>query len=230
MDPGIIALAGIFVLAALLLAGSIARGRATARKLVEAGFTRCDAEAPALAAALAEVMGGHPPAPRRIHQLGRCFKRPGGWGHIYHLGVVDRTHADDAGVGTEHQATGGRFDLYLLDLPDPGRVASGPVSVFFCPRAPRPLQLLLEKLVRSDPRGVPLEIAKSVHTQSFIAAFGAEPGKLDERLPAATQERLARAAALGFLSAHFGAGKLALAAAPDRPDVQQQLAYVGEWA
>lgn len=230
MDPGIIALAGIFGLAAVLLGWSIARGRATARKLVEAGFTPCDAEAPALTLALADVMGGHPPAPRRIHQVGRCFKRPGGWGHVYHLGVIDKTHADDAGVRTDRHAIGGRFDLYLIDLPDPERVASGPVSVFFCPRAPRPLQTLLEKLVKSDPRGVPLEIEKSARTQSFIAAFSAAPGKLDERLPAASQERLARAAALGFLSAHFAAGKLALAAGPDRPDVQQQLAYVGEWA
>jgi hypothetical protein len=230
MDPGILALAGVFGLGLALLGWSMARTRATARKLVEAGFTPCDAEAPALTLALTDVMGGHAPAPRRIHQVGRCFKRPGGWGHVYHLGVVDRTHAADAHTRGDHAATGGRFDLYLIDLADPERVASGPVSVFFAPRAPRPLQLLLEKLVESDPRGVPLEIEKSARTQSFIAAFGAAPGKLDERLPAATQERLARAAALGFLSAHFAAGKLALAAAPDRPDVQQQLAYVGEWA
>jgi hypothetical protein len=229
METGVAALTGVFVLAALLLGWRIARGRATARRLIDAGFTPCDEEAKALALQLAEVMGGHPPAPRRTYQVGRCFKRAGGWGLVYHLGVVDTTHADRT-RDAEHAAIGGRFDVYLIDLPDPERTSQAPVSVFLSPRTARPLQQLLRQLVKSDPHGVPLELAESPCSQAFLAAFSDRPGKLDERLPARTRERLARAAEHGFIAAHFAAGKLALAAVPDRADVQQQLACVGEWA
>jgi hypothetical protein len=125
METGVVAPTGVFALAALLLGWRTARGRATARRLIDAGFTACDEEAKALAVQVAEVMGGHPPAPRRTYRVGRCFKRAGGWGRVY---------------------------------------------------------------------------------------------------------QLARAAEHGFIAAQFAAGKLALAAVPDRADVQQQLAHVGEWA
>src|SRR5262245_39859209 len=120
MDPGAIVFAGIFVLAAFLLWRSVARGRASAARLREAGFAPCDDEAPALARVLAEVTSGPPPAPRRSYQMGRCHKRAAGWGMLYHCAVVDRTNV---GQRQDDDAIGGRFDLFLLDLPDPEQVA-----------------------------------------------------------------------------------------------------------
>src|SRR4029453_640015 len=64
MDPGSLAFAGVFVLAAVLLWRSFARGRESAARLREAGFAPCDDEAPALARVLAEGTSGPPGGPR----------------------------------------------------------------------------------------------------------------------------------------------------------------------
>lgn len=229
MDVGMLAFAAIFGAAALLLGWSFARSRAVAKRLLAAGFVACDDEAPLLLRMLGEVAGGHPPAARRAYRVGRCFKRPGGWGMLYRLGVVDETNVD-TGADSETQNLGGRFDVYLLDLPDPERIHRGPVSVYLAPSAPGVLQRLLAALVKSDPIGVPLELGETPAARAFLAAFADRPGKLDERLPAATQERLAKAVDQGWFAAHFGAGKLALVVQPDRPDLDRQLAYVAEWA
>ncbi|HSD26221.1 MAG TPA: hypothetical protein VLL75_02905 [Vicinamibacteria bacterium] len=228
MDPGIVALGAIFALAGALLAWSVARGRAIARRLLEAGFVACDDDAPVLLRALSELAGGHPPAVRRVYEVGRCFKRAAGWGMLYRFGVTDKTHADTDGIH-ESAPTGGRVDVYLLDLRDPERVARGPVSVYLAPSAPGPLQRLLAGLVKSDPHGVPLEL-DGPHAGAFLAAFSDRPGKLGDLLPAETQQRLAKGVDQGFHAAHFGAGKLALEVQHDRPDVDRQLAYLAEWA
>lgn len=227
MEPGVLAAIGIGALCALLIGRSLARTRAIDRRLAAAGFTPCDDQAPALLRAFGAVAGGHPPAAPRSHRIGRCFVRAAGWGELHRFAAVDQTHADR---DRDASPMGGRSDVYLLDLPDPERHAGGPVSVFLAPRAPRPLQALLAGLVKSDPLGVPLELPDGPHARAFLAAFAAAPGKLDALLPRATQERLARAAELGFFAAHFGAGKLALVVLPDWPNLDQQLAYVAEWA
>lgn len=229
MDPGILALAAVFVVAGLLLAWSVARSRAVAKQLLAAGFVACDDEAPALLRTLGDVAGGYPPARRRVYEIGRCWKRPGGWGMLYRIGVADVTHAE-AGPDSERQSLGARFDFYLLDLPDPERVSHGAVSVYLAPSAPGVLQRLLAALVESDPIGVPLELGDTPHARAFLAAFSDRPGKLGERLPPATQERLAKAVDQGWFAAHFGAGKLALSVQHDRRDVDRQLAYLAEWA
>jgi hypothetical protein len=227
MDPGILALGAVFALAAALLAFGVARGRAIARRLREAGFVGCDDEAPALLRALSEVAGGHPPAPPRVYEIGRCFKRPAGWGMLYRLGVVDKTNAERQ--GDDSAPTGGRVDVYLLDLPDAARLAHGPVSVFLAPSAPGPLQRLLAGLVKSDPRGVSLEL-DGPYAGAFLAAFSDRPGKLGDLLPAETQQKLAKLVDQGFHAAHFAAGKLALEVQHDRPDVDRQLGFLEEWA
>lgn len=227
MDPGWVAFIGIWVVAAFLLWRSFARGRETGRRLLAAGFARCDEEAPALLRILGEVAGGHPPAPRRSYEIGRCFKRAAGWGVLYRCAVVDRTNVEG---DRDSEATGGRFDLFLLDLPDADRVARAPLSVVLAPGSSRMLNGLLGRLVKLDPHGVPLELPSGPRAGVFLAAFSDAPGKLDERLPEATQERLARAFEAGFFSAHFGAGKLALEGFPDWRGIDRQLAYLAEWA
>jgi hypothetical protein len=225
MNTGVLALGALFSGAALLWAWKTARGRAVRRRLLECGFVPCDAERVQLALELARVAPGSPPGARRSYRIGRCFKRAGGRGVLYRCAAVDRTHA-----ARSVDAIGGQFDVYLLGLPDPMRVARAPVTVFLTPRAQGPLRELLAALVRADPHGHELELASPTLANCFLAAFGDRPGKLDEFLPGATQEKLMRAAEAGFFVAHFGAGKLALAAIPDRADVDRQLAYLAEWA
>lgn len=228
MEPGVLALAAIFAVAASLLWWSFARARASRRKILAAGFVACDEEAPALLRALYDVAGGHPPAARREYEIGHCFKRPGGFGMVYRIGVVDKTNADSNG-SSDRAPMGARFDVYLIDLRDAERVSHGPVSVFLAPRAPAALSRVLAGLVQLDPHGVPLEIEDPKRAKWFLAAFSDRPGRLDERLPIETQERLSKGAELFFLSAHFGAGKLALVGQHDRIDIDRQLAYVAEW-
>jgi hypothetical protein len=227
LSTGAVALGSIFAVAGLLLAWQAVRRASIRRRLLESGFEACDGEAAPLGAELSRIAPGFPPGPRRSYQVGRCFKRAGGRGPLYRLEVTDVTN-----VGDRHRtnATGARFDFYVFDLPDPERTARAPLSVFLAPPAPGPLQALLAQLVKIDPHGTALEIGDPAHARRFLAAFADRPGTLDERLPAATQERLARAMEAGFFVAHFGAGKLALAAFPERPDVDRQLAYLAEWA
>ena len=213
----------------MLLWWSFARARASRRKILAAGFVACDEEAPALLRALYDIAGGHPPAPRREYEIGHCFKRPGGFGMVYRIGVVDKTNAESH-ASSDRVAMGARFDVYLIDLRDAERVSHGPVSVFLAPRAPGPLQRVLAGLVKSDPHGVLLEIEDPLRAKWFLAGFSDRPGKLDERLPVETQERLSKGAELYFLAAHFGAGKLALFGQHDRVDIDRQLAYIAEWA
>jgi len=63
-----------------------------------------------------------------------------------------------------------------------------------------------------------------------VAAYGESSGKLDERMPAAVQEKLARAAAHGFFIVHLGGGKAGFAVLPNHRDVDRELAYLAEWA
>lgn len=227
MNPGIVALGAVFSFAALLMAWQLARGRGIRRRLLESGFVACDDEAPRILEELHRMAPGFPPAPRREYEIGRCLKRAAGRGVLYRCALVDRTNVDRP----RDNAMGARFDLYLLDLPDPERVARGPVSVFLAPSGPAPLRALLAGLVKLDPHGFSLELpGDPQHAAIFLAAFSDRAGRLDERLPATTRERLMRAAGVGCLVAHFAAGKLALLLLPDRVDVDRQLAYVSEWA
>jgi hypothetical protein len=140
----------------------------------------------------------------------------------YRFTVTDLTNADP-----ERAPLGGRFEAYLLDLHDAERVTRRPISLFFAPKGPGVFRALVQKLITADPHGVTLELP---HSPTFVlAAFGAEAGTLDDALPAATQDRLLRAAGHGFFGAHFGGGKVALLALPDQQDVLRQWHYVVEW-
>jgi hypothetical protein len=54
-------------------------------------------------------------------------------------------------------------------------------------------------------------------------------GALDDLMPAAVQEKLARATAHGFFIVHVGNGKAAFAALSNHRDVDLQIAYLAEW-
>jgi hypothetical protein len=214
-------LGAVFALAALLMLWNGSRRRAIRRRLEQHGFVRCEEQTEAIREAFAMVAGGHG-ASRRRYQVAHCYKRAGGRGTAYRFTVADLTNADP-----ERGALGGRFDAYLLDLPDAVRLAHRPVSVFLAPTGPGLLRSLIQKIVAADAHGVALGLPPA--DTSVLAAFGAEAGTLDDALPAATQDRLRRAADHGFFGAHFGPGKVALVALPDRQDVERQWHYVVEW-
>ena len=224
MDTGVWVLAGIFAFAAILIVAGVRRRSAVRKRLLAQGFEACDDQAPALLQAWSEVAGGLGPAERRKFQVRSCFRKPAGWGMVHRFAVSDVTNAD-----SRNNAMGGRYDAYLIDLRDPESVFHAPASIFLSGSGSKLFRRVLEKLVSLGALGVRLEIPKRPGCERFFAAFGASPGKLDDALPAATQERLARAADLGFFAAHLGAGKLGLAALPDQKDVDRLWNYVSEW-
>jgi hypothetical protein len=223
MDTGVVVLGGVFALAVLVMVWNASRRRALRQQLEREGFVPCEEETDRIRQAFAAVAGGHGATPRR-YEVAHCYKKPGGRGMAYRFAVADVTNAD-----AERAPLGGRFEAYLIDLHDADRVARRPISLFFAPQGPGVLRTLLQKLVTADPHGVALEVPRSPSTASVLAAFGAQAGTLDDALPAATRDRLLRAAEHGFFGAHFGGGKAALLALPDRQDVQRQWHYVVEW-
>jgi hypothetical protein len=74
-----------------------------------------------------------------------------------------------------------------------------------------------------------LELGNYPWSATIVAAHGKTAGKLDDLVPQAVQEKLARAAAHGFFIIHLGNGKAAFAALENHRDVDVQLAYLEEW-
>ena len=226
METGALVLGGIFAGAIALMVLNARHRGAVERRLLAQGFERCDEQLPVLRQALLDVAGGLGPAPRRDYRIGRCFRKAAGWGMVYRFAVSDETHADQP----DGRGVGASFDAYLLDLPDAERLSAAPACVYFAPGNSRAFRMLIEKLVKLSPMGAPLEIRTDTPwTRSFVAAFGENPGKLDDSVPPGTQERLSQAAGAGFFAAHFGRGRLALFALPGRKDVETHWNFVAGW-
>jgi hypothetical protein len=138
--------------------------------------------------------------------------------------VLDQTHAD-----AERKAYGGRFDAYLIDLRDPASIAHRPAAVYVAPGTSALFSAMMRGLIELDPPGAPLEIRRRPGMETLIAAFGESPGKLEDALPASTQERLARAGPAGFFAIHFAGPRAAFYALPDTRDVAKHWQYLSEW-
>jgi hypothetical protein len=74
-----------------------------------------------------------------------------------------------------------------------------------------------------------LELGDHPWRETIVAAHGDVVGRLDDAMPEAMQDRLARAAAHGFFTIHVGGGKVALAANPAHRDVDAQTTYLNSW-
>lgn len=225
MSTGALAFIGIFALAAFCALWNLRHRRGVERRLLALGFERCDADAPALERAwqaLARAHGAH-----AEHEIcvGRCLRRAAGWGLLHRFDVTERTPGPERG----EPSVGAHFPAYLLDLREPDGVARAPVTLYLLSSGNRLARALIEKTIELAPPGQKLELTRHPGSESILSAYGSKSGKLDDVMPAAVQQRLARAAAQGFLSVHLAAGKAGFAVNPGHRDIDAQLAYLTEW-
>jgi hypothetical protein len=221
MDPGWIALAGIFALAAVCALWNFSHGRSIERRLAAQGFEPCDAEAPAIEATWRALTASN--ASEVELRVIRCRRRGG----LYHFTVRERSahqraSDDTANPGSSHPA-------YLLDAREPESLSRGAVTLCVLP----PGRPLMRKLIagmmafcESWPR---LDVGAHPWSAAIVAAHGETGGTLDDVVPAGVQEKIARAQAHGFFQVHLAKGKAAFVALPNHLDVDRQLAYLAEW-
>jgi hypothetical protein len=224
MEPGVLALLGVFAIAAVCALWKFSHGRSIERRLAAQGFEPCDAEAPSLEGAWRNVAGCEASTELR---LVHCRRRAGTRRALYHFTVRERPEQ----TGTHETASpGASYPAYLLEVPNPKSVSRGAVTVHVLPPGSAIMRKLLAGVIglsQSRPR---LEIGTHPWSTSIVAAHGSAPGKLDDLVPTAVQEKLARAAANGFFIIHLADGKAAFAALSNHRDVDRQLSYLAEWA
>jgi hypothetical protein len=224
MDTGVLVLAGVFALAAIFAVWNLAHRRSIERQLEARGFASCEGEAPAVEQGWRTITGAG--APDEITIL-RCRQRSTSRGTIYHFIVRVRSSrggSDDTdGPGASHPA-------YLFDLRDPSAAGRSGVTLHILPPTSARVRKLIAGMAgRTDPRPQ-LEIGPHAWSPAIVAAFGDAAGRLDDVLPMATQEKLAKASAHGFFTVHLRGGHAALVANPAHRDVEAQLRFVNDWA
>ncbi len=225
MSTGALAFIGIFALAAVCALWNLLHRRGIERRLLALGFERRDADAPALERAWQALARAHGAcADHEIHVSG-CLRRAAGWGLLHRFDVVERA----LGSGRGEPRVGAHFPAYLLDLREPDGVARAPVTLYLLPSGNRLARALIEKTIALAPPGQKLELTRHPGAESILSAYGSAAGKLDDVMPAAVQQRLARAAAHGFLSVHLAGGKAGFGVLPSHGDVAAELAYLSEW-
>jgi hypothetical protein len=225
MSTGLFVLIGIFVMAAGFALWNARLRRGVEQRLRALGFEPCAADAPMLERAWRAFEGDPERAPEREIRVGRCLRRAAGWGLLHHFQVSERVLGPELGEPSAPSL----LPAYLLDLREPDAVARAPVTLYLLPPGNRLARALIEKTIGLAAPGRKLELAGHPATESILAAYGPAPGKLDDVMPAGVQQRLARAAAHGFLCVHLGGGKAGFAVLPNHRDVDAQLAYLAEW-
>jgi hypothetical protein len=219
MSTGALVGIGVFALAALSTAWGVLHRRGLARRLRYAGFEPCDADAPALERVWRSFGGAD-----EVRVSG-CLRRAAGWGLLHRFEVneqpKERPH--------DEPVLGARFPAYLLDVHDFDTLARGAVTLYLLPAGSALARALIEKTLALSPPGAALELTRHPGTEPILCAYGDRPGKLDERMAAAVQQRLARAAAAGFMRVQLAAGKAGFAVLPGHRDVEAELAYLAEW-
>lgn len=225
MEAGIVALAAVFALGALSFVWNARLRRGATRRLAALGFEPCDSEQPALQIAWRALVGatGRP----RDLRVTSCTRRAAAWGMLHHFDVSDETHANDASQDRVHVGTA--YSAYLLDLRDPATVHRGPVTLYVLPPGAAVMRALIRGVIAADAPGARLETSDQPWTRSILAAYGVTPGKLDDVVPPAIQEKLARAADHGFLRIHLADGKAGFEVLPARRNVDAEWTYLSEW-
>jgi hypothetical protein len=146
---------------------------------------------------------------------------------VYHFTVRERpaegrTSDDTANPGASYPA-------YMFDVRNPDSLSRGAVTLYVLPPGSTVLRKLLAGVIDLGEPRPRLEIGAHPWSASIVAAHASSAGRLDDLVPAAVQEKLARAAAHGFFIIHLGNGKAAFAALSNHRDVDLQMAYLGEW-
>lgn len=219
-------LIGVFVFAGVMLVVKHRARRAAEERLQAIGFVPCDSEAPALLDTYTRLARGHLPGADTEFQVARCFKRPAGAGFVYRFTATDlsrrKPRADDSAPVAPVS------DVYLLDLGARAKAVLRPCSLFLSNLRGGLVHGFLAKLLATQPLGHKLELPAQ-HSSSFLAAFGAVQGKLEEHLGAPLVDLAAQAAQAGFFAAHFGAGKAALEAPDGMHDVDAHWNTLADW-
>jgi hypothetical protein len=223
MNPGVLALVAVFALAVVCALWNVSHRRSIERRLAAQGFEPCDADAPQLEAAWRSVTGLNGSHELR---LVRCLRRAQGGGMLHHFTVRERP---EESTDTERANPGASYPAYMFDLPDPERVSRGPVTLHVLPSGSQVLRTMLAGTISLSASRPRLDVGSHLWSASIVTAHGGTGGRLDDLVPAAVQEKLARAAAHGFLILHIGSGKAAFAALPNHRDVDLQLGYLSEW-
>jgi hypothetical protein len=221
MDPGLLALIGIFALAAVCALWNFSLGRSVERRLASQGFEPCDPETPSLETAWRALTGLDPSQELR---LVNCRRR----GALYHFTVRERP-VHEPGL-RETANPGASYPAYMFDVRNQDSLSRGAVTLHVLPPGSAILRRALAGLTDLSDSRPRLEVGPHPWSASIVAAHGSTPGKLDDLLPAAVQEKLARAAAHGFFITHLGNGKAAFAALSNHRDVDLQIAYLAQWA
>jgi len=223
MEPGVLALVGIFALAAVCALWNFSLGRSIERRLAAQGFEPCDAEAPSLEGAWRALTGCDASQELR---LVRCRRRVAGRGMLHHFTVRVRPRESSS---DETANPGASYPAYLFDVRDPDSLSRGAVTLHVLPPGSRVLRKVLAGVIDLGESRPSLEVGTHPWSATIVAAHGNTAGKLDDLMPAAVQEKLARAAAHGFFIIHLGNGKAAFAALSNHRDVDLQIAYLAEW-
>jgi hypothetical protein len=222
MSWGALAFVGIFALAAGCALWSWRVRRAGERRLLALGFTPCAADAPMLERAWRDVTRAD-----AAHEIGvsGCLRRAAGWGMLHRFGVAERPPGRDA----DAPRVPAHYPAYLVDLRDPDSIARAAITLYVLPPGNRLARLLIEKTIALSATGAKLTLGGHPGTEPILCAYAEAGTKLDELMPVDVQQRVARAAAHGFLFVHIARGKAGFAASPAHRDVDAQLAYLTEW-
>jgi hypothetical protein len=221
LETPLLAFAGIFGLAAVFAVWNLAQRRSIAQQLEQRGFVTCQADADAVARGWRTATGAGAPEELAIVD---CRRRAAGRGYLYHFTVRERSRGND-----DSDSPGASYPAYLLDLRDASWVGRPAVTLHVLPPGSKLLRKLVAGAARlADPRPL-LPVGAHPWSESIVAAHGDVTGSLDEAMPPAMQERLAKAAAHGFFTIHVGGGKAAFASNAAHRDVDAQMAYLNSW-
>jgi hypothetical protein len=224
IDPGLLALSGIFALAGICALWGWSYARSIERRLAAQGFDPCDAEAPSLEGDWRALTGLD--ASQEL-SLVRCRRRAAGRGALYHFTVRERPV--DGRSSDDTANPGASYPAYLFNVRTPASVSRGPVTLHVLPPGSTIMRKALAGLIDIGDSRPRLEVGARPWSATIVAAHGSAGGRLDDLVPEAIQEKIARAPAHGFFIVHLANGKAGLAALPSHRDVDRQLAYLEEW-
>jgi hypothetical protein len=225
VEPGVLALIGVFGLAAVCGLWAFLHGRSIERRLTAKGFEPYDGEVSSLEDAWRALSGSDSSQEVRIV---RCRRRAAGRSTLYHF-TVNLRPVESRGID-ETANPGASYPAYMFDVRNPDSVSRGGVTLYVLPPGSTVLRKLLAGVIglgESRPR---LEIGTHPWSASIVAAHGDTAGTLDELVPAGIQQKLARAADHGFFILYMRSGKAAFATLSNHRDVDSQLTYLAEWA
>jgi len=224
-STGWIVLIGMFVAAAFFAFWNARLRRSAQQRLATLGFAPCPGEEAALASAWRDLCAAV--GSERTVRIEGCLRKPAGWGMVHAFDVHDETHDGSSQSGRAH--VGASWPAYLLDLREPAALHSAPVALYFAKSESRIWREILRNLTGLSETGAQLERGGHPWSAQIFAAFGRTPGKLDEIVPPAVQQELARAAEHGFLSVHLANGKAAFSVLPARRDVDREWTFLSRW-